>query len=65
MPGRRKQGLARLPRHAPAGIELNERTDCAVGLEGIVAKRLSESGFWSTILAAAKALCARTNRDIV
>jgi bifunctional non-homologous end joining protein LigD len=49
--GKRKARLARLLARAPAGIEINEHTDmdgaavfrhaCAMGLEGIVSKRLA------------------------
>jgi len=48
---RRKRRLAQLLKHSPAGIEFNEHTDargelvfrqaCAMGLEGIVSKRLA------------------------
>jgi len=51
MLGKRKARLARLLARAPPGIELNDHTDedgatlfrhaCAMGLEGIVSKRLS------------------------
>jgi bifunctional non-homologous end joining protein LigD len=51
MLGKRKVRLARLLARAPPGIELDEHTDedgatvfrhaCAMGLEGIVSKRLS------------------------
>jgi bifunctional non-homologous end joining protein LigD len=51
MLGKRKVRLARLLARAPPGIELNEHTDedgatvfrhaCAMGLEGIVSKRLA------------------------
>jgi bifunctional non-homologous end joining protein LigD len=51
MLGKRKVRLARLLARAPPGIELNEHTDedgatvfrhaCAMGLEGIVSKRLT------------------------
>jgi bifunctional non-homologous end joining protein LigD len=51
MLGKRKVRLARLLARAPPGIELNEHTDedgatvfrhaCAMGLEGIISKRLN------------------------